>query len=412
MPDAFTDLACVTRSHIPAANTPAKINVLNVRRTVLLEARDANSSDPRTLAASQLSALIQKPGRPLGSKDSHPWKRKSMAQGPEEPLVNPTITYSFYPTHEEILDYGSVLEETNPPPENRKILVHYASLDDVWRRNEMIVDDALAFAVATEIMLSDDIEPCSIDECRLRTDWSNWKQAIQVELDSLAKRKVFGPVAPTPPHVKPVRYMWVFILKRNEKNKIVRYKARLVTQGFSQRLGIVYDETYSPVMDVITFRYLISLVVFEKLDMQQMDVVTAYLYRDLDTEIYMKVSEGLTLTGSNIFKPRNTLSIRLRRSLYGLKQSGRMWYNRLSAYLTSQGYVNNELCPCVFINKSHSRFVIVAVYVDDMNLIGTPEELPRTASHLKSKFEMKDLGKTRYYLGLEIGHCSDGILVH
>ncbi|KAM1744316.1 hypothetical protein ACFX11_011214 [Malus domestica] len=146
--------------------------------------------------------------------------------------------------------------------------------------------------------------------------------------------------------------------------------------------------------------------------MQLMDVVTAYLYRDLATKIYMKVPEGLTLTGSNISKPRNTFSIRLRRSLYGLKQSGRMWYNRLSEYLTSQGYVNNELCPCVFIKKSHSGFAIVAIYVDDMNLIGTPEELARTVSHLKSEFEMKDLGKTRYCLGLEIEHCSDGILVH
>ena len=155
----------------------------------------------------------------------------------------------------------------------------------------MIVDDALAFAVATEIMLSDDIEPRSVDECRRRADWSNWKQAIQVELDSLAKRKVFGPVVPTPPHVKPVGYKWVFVRKRNEKNEIVRYKARLVAQGFSQRPGIDYDETYSPVMDVITFRYLISLVVFEKLDMQLMDVVTAYLYEDLDTETYMKVPE-------------------------------------------------------------------------------------------------------------------------
>ena len=87
--------------------------------------------------------------------------------------MNLTIAYSFYPTHEEILDYGSVLEETNPPPENREISIYYASLDDVWRRNEMIVDDALAFAVATEIMLSDDIEPRSVDECRRRADWSN-----------------------------------------------------------------------------------------------------------------------------------------------------------------------------------------------------------------------------------------------
>ncbi|KAM1654459.1 hypothetical protein ACFX14_006944 [Malus domestica] len=89
-----------------------------------------------------------------------------------------------------------------------------------------------------------------------------------------------------------------------------------------------------------------------------------------------------------------------------------MWYNCLSECLTSHGYVNNELCSCVFIKKSHSSFAIIAVYVDDMNLIETPEELVRIAMHLKLEFEMKDLGKTRYCLGLEIGHCSGVILVH
>ena len=74
--------------------------------------------------------------------------------------------------------------------------------------------------------------------------------------------------------------------------------------------------------------------------------------------------------------------------------------------------MNNELCLCVFINKSHSDFMIVAVYIDDMILIETPEELKRIIAHLKSEFEMKDLGKTRYYLGLEIEHRSDEILVH
>ncbi|KAM2146080.1 hypothetical protein ACFX1R_049562 [Malus domestica] len=105
-------------------------------------------------------------------------------------------------------------------------------------------------------MLSDDIEPRSVDECRRRTDWSIWKQAIHVELDSLAKRKVFGPIAHTPPHVKPISYKWVFVRKRNKKNEIMHYKARLVAQGFSQCLKIDYDETYSSVMDVITFHYL------------------------------------------------------------------------------------------------------------------------------------------------------------
>ena len=89
-----------------------------------------------------------------------------------------------------------------------------------------------------------------------------------------------------------------------------------------------------------------------------------------------------------------------------------MWYNRLSKYLTNEGYINNPICPCVFIKKTESGFAIVAVYVDDMNLIGTPEELRKTADYLKREFEMKDLGQTKYCLGLEIEHKSYGVLIH
>jgi hypothetical protein len=86
-----------------------------------------------------------------------------------------------------------------------------------------------------------------------------------------------------------------FVLKRNERNEIVRYKARLVAQGFTQRPGVDYEETYSPVMGGITFRYLISMAVNLELKIKLMDVVTAYLYGSLDSDIYMKVPEGIPL---------------------------------------------------------------------------------------------------------------------
>ena len=87
----------------------------------------------------------------------------------------------------------------------------------------------------------------------------------------------------------PIRYKWVFVRKQNEKNEIIRYKARLVAQGFSQIPGIDYEETYALVMDTITFRFLISLVAKENLDMRLMDVVTTYLYGSLDNDIHMKI---------------------------------------------------------------------------------------------------------------------------
>ena len=112
--------------------------------------------------------------------------------------------------------------------------------------------------------------------------------------------------------------------KRNEKNEIQRYKARLVAQGFSQRPGVDYEETYSPVMDAITLHYLISFIVHEQLEMHLMDVVTTYLYGSLDNEIYMKISEGFEMFKSCNSKSREIYSIKLQISLYSLKQSGHM----------------------------------------------------------------------------------------
>ena len=146
--------------------------------------------------------------------------------------------------------------------------------------------------------------------------------------------------------------------------------------------------------------------------MRLMDVITAHLYGMLENDIYMKVPKGFQLPQVNTSQPRNMYSIKLRRSLYGLKQSGRMWYNRLSEYLIKDGYINHLIRPCVIIRKLELGFAILVVYVDDINLFGTPEELTKAATYLKNEFEMKDLGKTKYYLGLKIEHKSNGILIH
>jgi hypothetical protein len=89
-----------------------------------------------------------------------------------------------------------------------------------------------------------------------------------------------------------------------------------------------------------------------------------------------------------------------------------MWYNRLSEFLSKKGYTNNEDCPCVFIQRSPNGFCIISAYVDDLNIIGTHEEIEEASSYLKSEFEMKDLGKTKFCLGLQLEHFEGGILIH
>jgi hypothetical protein len=116
-------------------------------------------------------------------------------------------------------------------------------------------------------------------------------------------------------------------------------------------------------MNGITFRCLISLAIQNHLSLQLMDVMTAYLYGSLDSDIYMKVPDGISVPNTNA--NRNMYCVKLVNSLYGLKQSRRMWYNRLKEFLVNKGYSNSDDCPCVFIRKSSTGFCIISVYVDD-----------------------------------------------
>ncbi|RVW81532.1 Retrovirus-related Pol polyprotein from transposon TNT 1-94 [Vitis vinifera] len=374
--DAFIDTKKVTKSHIPTANTPARIDV-PVRQLT-------NESKIRL-----------KRGRPVGSNDVTPRKRRTQEKlGTLEETIKMTDQFKIDKSIalEEAQIMQKTLEETyieqEAPeeaqvPENCEISVSYVQTGEKWDRNNIVINNIFSFQVASDIIRNDeDPEPRNVEECRHRNDWPKWKEAIHAELNSLTKQEVFGPVVQTPEDVKPVGYKWVFVQKRNEKNEIIRYKARLVAQ------------------------------VSERLDMRLMDVITAYLYESMDNDIYMKIPEGFKLPNANNTKPRSMYSIKLQRSLYGLKQSGRMWYNRLSEYLLKEGYVNNPICPCIFIKKSETGFAIIAVYIDDLNLVGTPEELIRTTNYLKKEFEMKDLGKTKFCLGLQIEHFPNGDPFH
>ena len=143
-----------------------------------------------------------------------------------------------------------------------------------------------------------------------------------------------------------------------------------------------------------------------------MDVVTTYLYGSLDNDIYMKLHEGFSLP--NKACSREEYSIKLNKSLYGLKQLGQMGYKHLSEYLLKEGYKNDLICPCIFKKKKKSKngFAIIVLYVDDINIIRTVEELPKAINCLKKVFEMKNLRRTKFYLGLQIEYLKGRIFVH
>ena len=116
-----------------------------------------------------------------------------------------------------------------------------------------------------------------------------------------------------------------------------------------------------------------------------MDVITTYLYGPIDN-ISMEIPIGFKLHESNNTKPRSICSIILQQSLYGFKQSERMWYNCLNEYLRKEQYTNNHICSYIFCKKWETKFAIIVVYVDDLNLVGTVEELIRTTKYLIKEF--------------------------
>jgi hypothetical protein len=144
--------------------------------------------------------------------------------------------------------------------------------------------------------------------------------------------------------------------------------ARLVAQGFSQTFDDDYDETFSPVARFESVRTVIALAAQYGLKLHQMDVTTAFLNGDLKEEVYMKQPEGF------IEKRNEHLVCRLRRSIYGLKQSPRCWNYVLDRTLKNMGFVQTTGDPCIYVKEEGGEIFIIAVYVDDILLAGKSDQ--------------------------------------
>lgn len=129
-----------------------------------------------------------------------------------------------------------------------------------------------------------------------------------------------------------------------------------------------------------------------------------------------RTQDGRTSTRTHVdpkaLPARIKFAVQVLQSLYGLKQSGRNWYKIFQQKLLAVGFVNSETAPCLFIKREGKEFIIIAVYVDDLNLFGTNKIMLETITLLKKIFETRDLGKTTFCLGLQFEHLPQGILMH
>uniref|UniRef100_A0AAV1TTM0 Reverse transcriptase Ty1/copia-type domain-containing protein n=1 Tax=Peronospora matthiolae TaxID=2874970 RepID=A0AAV1TTM0_9STRA len=195
---------------------------------------------------------------------------------------------------------------------------------------------------------------------------------------------------------------WVFKIKRKADGSVEKYKARLVAKGFKQKYGIDYTETFSPVVKYVTLRMVIAITKYFDWPLDQLDVVTAFLYGVMKEKVYCVIPEGVEMDG-------DFDCLELVKAIYGLKQASRVWNETFDEFVCSIGFEASAFDPCLYIKVVDGHCVLVLVYVDDVLVTGSSLELiAQTKADLKTRFEMTDSGKCTFVLGIELVDESDG----
>ncbi|KRZ09050.1 Retrovirus-related Pol polyprotein from transposon TNT 1-94 [Trichinella pseudospiralis] len=225
-------------------------------------------------------------------------------------------------------------------------------------------------SVSPKAQVREQSDPISYEEAVNRPDAKEWLKAINEELASHRENQSWEP-AVLPPHKKVIKSKWVFKTKYKEDGTIEKRKARLVARGYSQLQGIDYEGTFAPTLGYSSLRYLLSLAAKNNLEVDQMDVVTAFLNLSLNEEIY--------------------------------REASRAWYGELDDTLRSFGLNRLKKEPCIYFLRKNKIFLAVGVYVDDLLILSNNESAKNELKiALCKRFKIKDLGKAHWCLGIRI----------
>lgn len=248
-------------------------------------------------------------------------------------------------------------------------------------------------------LLAETNSPTSYEDAISCQDFKQWRAAMDEEISSLARNETWTLVA-LPKNRKLVDTKWVYQKKSATENEDMRFKARLVARGFSQKYGIDYLETFSPVAKFSSVRAILSIAAAEKLNIMQFDVKTAFLNGNIEEEIYVQQPKGYNDNSGRVCK--------LQKSLYGLKQSSRCWNKTFTKLLRDFDLRPSDADLCVFVNHRHNKKIILAIYIDDGLMAATDEnDIVSLCDYLRRNFEVK-VFPAKHFLGLEIRRLQNG----
>lgn len=242
-------------------------------------------------------------------------------------------------------------------------------------------------------------DPKSYSEAMHSADKNDWLKAMHEELQSIEDNDTWT-LTDLPPDRKSIGSKWVFKTKQDESGKLIRKKARVVAQGFTQKFGVDYDEVFAPVARSTTLRVLLSIAGKRNYSVKHYDIKTAFLNGHLDEEIYMRPPPG--------FKQDNRV-FKLNKSLYGLKQAARVWNQTLHDVLVNLKFQQSDIDKCLYVLRERNTVCYLLVHVDDILLVSNDAEFIQiTSKNIGIQFEIKDLGNVKHYLGIDVTKDKDG----
>ncbi|KAK1629475.1 hypothetical protein QYE76_003790 [Lolium multiflorum] len=236
---------------------------------------------------------------------------------------------------------------------------------------------------------------------------SDWLEAMHEELNNFKRNKVWTLVEKPKECRNVIGTKWIFKNKQDEFGNVVRNKARLVAQGFSQVEGIDFGETYAPVARLESIRILLAYASHHNFKLQQMDVKSAFLNGPLHEEVYVKQPPGF----EDLNFPNHVY--KLDKALYGLKQAPRAWYEHLKELLVDRGFDVGLIDPTLFTKRVNGELFVCQLYVDDIIFGSTNKAFNDEFSKLMTdRFEMSMMGEMKFFLGFEIKQLREGTFIN
>lgn len=253
------------------------------------------------------------------------------------------------------------------------------------------------------VMLGSIEDPVEYEET---TKYDIWKIAMDDEIKAIERNNTWD-LTTLPNGAKSIGVKWIYKTKYNKDGKVEKYKARLVAKGYTQKYGVDYNEVFAPVARWDTIRSILAIAAIKGWKVFQLDVKSAFLHGELCEEVYIDQPPGYVTKGEE------GKVYRLYKALYGLKQAPRAWYSKIETYFSKAGFLKCPYEHTLFTKiKDGNNILIVSLYVDDLIYTGNDSKMfEEFKMSMKNNFDMTDLGKMKYFLGIEVYQSNKGIFI-